>query len=208
MSGTSASPFDALLAAVAANATARVERAEDRAHTERRALVTAAEDDVRALEQAAREIGQARGRAVEAALSAEARTEMRAVAEGAFDRLAERFLRRVRLALEGLPPTPRYAGALASWTRSAAARMDGPTEVFAAPDQREAVYDALLAAGAKDFRVRADRRVRCGFVVRDLDGRTRIDRRPDALLAEHAQALRALLSEMAPLPPEADAGDG
>jgi hypothetical protein len=53
------------------------------------------------------------------------------------------------------------------------------------------VYDALLAAGARDFRVLADPRIRAGFVARDGDGRTLLDRRPRALVEER----RSLLGE-------------
>ena len=67
--------------------------------------------------------------------------------------------------------------------------------MHAAARDREAVYDALLEAGAEDFHVRVDRHVRAGFVVRDPDGRTVLDRRPEAVVEERGEELRLLLAE-------------
>ncbi|MHC5012497.1 MAG: hypothetical protein ACYTG6_16395, partial [Planctomycetota bacterium] len=114
----------------------------------------------------------------------------------------ERFLVRVRMALEALPDGPRYDEALRAWATGAARVLDRPADVFAAARDREGIYDALIAAGATDFQVHADRRIKVGFVVRDADGRTLVDRRPEAILAERSAALRQLLEERTPAPPE------
>jgi vacuolar-type H+-ATPase subunit E/Vma4 len=191
-------PFAGLLDAVLEDVRAEVGRIHDRAANEARALVEAAEAHVEGLERAARELGEVRGRAAEAALERDADAEVANVAGAAFDRLAERFLQRVETALAALPGTPRYGEALSAWARAAARAIDRPADVTSAPRDRERVYDALLAAGARDFRVLADPRVRAGFVVRDGDGRTILDRRPDALVRERADALRDLLRAAVP----------
>jgi hypothetical protein len=73
--------------------------------------------------------------------------------------------------------------------------MDRPADVFVEAAHRAVLYDALLEAGARDFRLHADARVHVGFVVRDLDGRTLLDRRPEALVAERRAELLDLLRE-------------
>ena len=120
---------------------------------------------------------------------------------GAFDRLAERFLKRVETALEGLRDTPRYDGTLARWATTAASAMDGPADVYAAAEDRGPLYEALLAAGATDFQVHVDRSIRLGFVVRDMDGKTILDRRPEAIVEQLRGELRNLLRERVPAPP-------
>ena len=192
---------DALLEVLVDHARRGVVRLEDRVQVRRREILDQAEEHVRALESAVDDIGRTRGEAAETSLDLEAEAEIRGVLEGAFDRLEERFVRRVGLALEALPSTPDYAPALRAWAKAAVKVFSGPAEVFAAPRDGEALYDALLEAGAHDFRVVADRSITCGFVARDLDGRTLIDRRPDALLEEHAASLSALLERVVPTPP-------
>ncbi len=189
-----------LLDAVIEHAHARCRHAEDRAAARRRELLLAAEDHVHALEEAAREIGRTRGASADLAASREARAEVEKVASEAFDRLLERFERRVKLALEALPSSPRYGDAIGGWARAAARQIDGPVEVHTAPRDREAVYEALLQAGVEDFRVRAERRIGCGFVVRDMDGRTVADLRPEALVASRRPDLRRLLEAVVPRP--------
>ena len=63
----------------------------------------------------------------------------------------------------------------------------------------------LLEAGAEDFRVLIDRKTRAGFVVRDLDGRTVIDCRPEALVDGARDMLRGLLREAVPDTPTTSA---
>jgi vacuolar-type H+-ATPase subunit E/Vma4 len=191
-----------LLRSVVAASRARTAAAEAAAGREAREAIEGAEAHVEALVRAARNLGRVRGRAVDASATTEAEREVRALLDGARGRLRERFLARVVLAVGALPGTPRYARALATWAGEARALMEAPTEVFAAPRDREAVYDALLAAGAEDFRVLADRRIACGFVVRDADGRTVIDRRPEAVVEAHAERLGALLGEVHAVLPE------
>jgi vacuolar-type H+-ATPase subunit E/Vma4 len=183
-----------LLALVLEEGRAEVRRVEDRATNEARRIVADAEERVDDVTRAARALGRERGTVADRSFDREAEAEIRRVHERAFDALADRFLRRLQRALEELPGTPRYPAALATWARRAAAAMDRPADVLAAPAQRPAVYEALLAAGARDFRVHADHAVRSGFVVRDLDGRTLLDVRPGALLAEHGPALRTWLA--------------
>lgn len=197
--------LEVLLDAVADHARRRLVKLDGRTARRRREILAAAEEHVRALEVAAEDLGDVRGRAVEASVEASAEAEVREVVEGAFDRLCERFLRRVRSALDALPEEPGYADALRAWASEAASRMSGPCEVFAAPKDADPVYEALLAADAVDFRVLTDRRVRCGFVVRDLDGRTVLDRRPEALLEERAEALREILQGATPPAPTLEA---
>jgi vacuolar-type H+-ATPase subunit E/Vma4 len=196
--------MERLLALVLEEARAEVARIEDRAANEARRLLGEAEERVEDVTRAARDLGRERGAVADRSLEREADAEVEGIRRTAFDALAQRFLRRVERALEDLPATPRYAAALSAWARRAAAAMDRPCDVLAAPAQRPAVYDALLAAGARDFRVHADHAVRCGFVVRDLDGRTVLDLRPAALVAEHAASLRDLLeARVEPFAPEA-----
>jgi vacuolar-type H+-ATPase subunit E/Vma4 len=200
---------DRLLALVLEEGRAEARRVEDRATNEARRLVNDAEERVEDVTRAARALGRERGAVADRSYDREAEAEIRTVHDRAFDALADRFLRRLARALEELPATPRYPAALAAWARRAAAAMDRPADVLAAPAQRPAVYDALLAAGARDFRVQADHAVRSGFVVRDLDGRTILDVRPAALLAEHGADLRAwLAARVPPFRPDSPGGSG
>ncbi|MFV1958465.1 MAG: hypothetical protein ACC662_03525 [Planctomycetota bacterium] len=201
---------DGLLQAIVRQAEFCARREQDQSANEKRRLVQEAEEHVEALERAVKQIGEVRGRAASTAIEEQADEEIRTVWESAFDRLCERFLARVRLALESQPGTPRYPAAVAAWAASAATCLDSPGEVFCAARDREIVYDALLAAGARDFRVRADPKVHAGLVLRDLDGRILLDRRPAALVDEHAAALRDLLRAHVPpasLPSDAGRGD-
>ena len=186
---------------VAEDVLSDLHRDADRATNEARRVVAEAEQRVEGLTAAAQRLGRARGSAVESSTQREAERESASVTTTAFGALRERFAARVRLALQALPGTPRHARALATWAREAAARMDRPADVYVEGVHRAAVYDALLAAGARDFRVHADPRVHVGFVVRDLDGRTLLDRQPEALLAERREALDALLGARLPAPP-------
>jgi len=188
---------------VVEDAEAAARRIEDRALNQARDLVQDAHDRLDDLTRAARDLGRTRGQAAERAEAEAAEREVAGVEAGALDALAERFLRRVTLALEGLPgadPT-RYGRALAAWARAAPSKLDAPAEVFTAKRDRRAVYEALLAAGATDFHVRIDHRVHVGFVARDLDGRTLHDSRPAALVEAHAAALRTLLEGRVARPP-------
>lgn len=190
--------LEALAEAVVAEAERRLARAHDRAANRERDQIAAAEAHVAALERAARDLGDARGGAVATAVAHEADAEIARAEAERVQRLEERFLQRVRTRLEALPGTDRYPAALAAWARTAAGRMDRPAEVSTTPRDRTAVYEALLAAGAEDFQVLEERRIGCGFVVRDLDGRTLLDRTPDAIVEERSEALRALLAERLP----------
>ncbi len=201
MRGEGEPDMERLVDAVVDHARRHLAHLEDRTTNRGREIRRGAEDHVRALETAAEELGDARGKAVEASVDLAADREIAEVVDGAFERLLERFVRRVRLSLEELPSRERYADALRTWARQAVRSMTGPAEVFTSPKQREAVYDALLAAEARDFRVVGDRRITSGFVVRDLDGRTLLDRRPDALLEQHAGDLRRLLEGVVPEAP-------
>ncbi len=187
--------MERLLALALEEGRAEVRRVEDRAANEARRIVAEAEDRIDEVTRAARDLGRERGAVADRALEREADAEIESVRRRAFDALAERYLAGVLRALEDLPSSPRLADVLRAWAARAARAMDRPADVYAAPSDRPAVYDALLAAGAHDFRVHADHAVRVGFVVRDLDGRTLLDARPDALLAEAAPALRADLAE-------------
>ena len=201
MSDPSASPFDALVSVVLEDVRLGLRRIEDRAVNRARAVVEDAEVHVEELARAANELGSVRGAAVASSFDRQADVEIADVQAGAGDRLADRFLQRVQTALEGLRSSERYEGALRSWAKSAATAMDRPADVFAAPEDRETIYDALLAAGASDFQIHADRGIRVGFVVRDLDGRTLLDRRPSALVDANAAALRAMLKRRLPALP-------
>lgn len=186
---------------VAEDALAELHRQTDRLTNEARRVVAEAEERVAGMASAARRLGAARGAAVETAVQRAAEAEATAVARGAFEALLDRFVVRVRLALAALPGTPRHAAALASWAREAAGKMDRPTDVHVEAPLRSAVYEALLTAGARDFRVHADARVHVGFVVRDLDGRTVFDARPESLVAAHREELADLLRASLPAPP-------
>ncbi len=201
--------LEPLADAVVQSSAARLRRVMDDATNRARAIVSEAEDRLAELESAAQEIGRVRGQATESAYERDADEEIEGVVAGAFDRLFERFQQRVRLALDALPEDPEaYAPAMQAWAQRAVAAMQGPSEVFAAARDRELLYDALLSAGAADFRVLVDRKTRVGFVLRDLDGRTVFDCRPTALVDQGAGALRALLSEAVPETPADDHGRG
>lgn len=205
MSANAAAPsLDALARVVVEDAQAAVRRLRDRRANEARDLLRAAEEHVEELEHATRELGRVRGAALEEAFQREADREIRSVLEGSFERLFERFEIQVQTALEGLRETDRYDRALAAWAAAAVRVLDGPADVHAAPEDRQAIYDALLEAGAVDFQVHRDRAIRLGFVVRDLDGRTLLDRRPEAILSERSADLRELLRASVPTPPSAD----
>jgi vacuolar-type H+-ATPase subunit E/Vma4 len=193
--------LERLAQVVAEDVVADLNRETDRARNEARRVVHEAEERAETLAAAARRLGSARGSAVQAAAEREAERQARAVTTAAFDALAERFVTRVRLALQALPGTPPPPAALTAWAREAAVRMDRPSEVFVEAQHRPVLYEALLAAGARDFRVRADPRVHVGFVVRDLDGRTLVDRRPETLVVERRAELLELLRSRLPAPP-------
>ena len=194
--------LETLARIVVEDARAAAGRAEDRAVNAARALVTEAEDRIADLDRAARELGRTRGVAVDEAQAQAALAEVQALEAGAFDALLERFLRRVRMGLEALPKDEaRYHAALQRWAVEAAAHMDAPAEVFTAKRDRAVVYDALLASEARDFHVQVEHRIHVGFVVRDLDGRTLFDARPDARIEAQAEGLRRLLEQAVPEPP-------
>ena len=196
--------LDALAAVVLEDARIASRRLRDRAANEARAAVLAAEEHVAALEEAARDLGRVRGAATEEAFQREADTEIRTVFDGALDRLAERFEIKVKTALEGLRASGRYPAALGTWAKAARTVMSGPTDVFAAPEDRDTLYEALIEAGAEDFQVQLDRNLRVGFVVRDLDGRTLFDRTPAAIVERLRSELRDVLEARVPSPPSAD----
>ena len=197
--------LNALVEVVLQDADRGCRRAEDRALNEARRLVTEAEDHVRELSDAALSLGRVRGEAARAAAQQAAERAVAGLRSNAFEQLYDRFTRRLSLAIQSLPDTlpdmlheeGAYESALRHWGAEAAA-IDGPFEVFTAKRDRLAVYEALLDAGATDFSVHIDRLCKAGFVVRDLDGRVVLDRRPDALIGENEAALRALLSERVP----------
>jgi len=193
--------LDRLVDVVLSNVRSQLRRLEDRGVNRRRELMAAAEEHAAALESAARELGAIRGRAAETSVEEAAKAELTEVVDGAFERLAERFLRRVQLEVEKLPDTDRYGEALGTWARQAARRFEGPVDVFTSPRDRQPVFEALMAAGAEDFQVHIERRITCGFVVRDPDGRTVVDRRAPAMVAERKDELLGLLRESAPPPP-------
>ena len=194
--------LEALARVVVEDAEAAARRLEDRALNQGRREVEEAEQRIADLARAARDLGRTRGRAAEAAEVRAGETEIEGVEARAFDALFERFLRHLTMALKSLPDSPRYAGALGAWAGHATSAIDGPVEVFCAKRDRAAVYEALLAAGATDFHVRIDHRVHVGFVVRTLDGHTRYDCRPQALVEQHTSALRALLEASVPPAPK------
>lgn len=198
-------PLDTLVGGVVEDAQAAARRLRDRAANEARAAVLAAEEHVSALAEAARDLGRVRGSAAEEAFQREADLEIRTVRDGSFDRLFERFELKVQTALEELRTSGRYETALKAWAKSAAGAMDHqPSDVLAGPEDLDAVYEALIEAGARDFQVHLDRGLRIGFVVRDLDGRTLFDRRPEAIVDRLRDALRDLLRARVPTPPSAD----
>ncbi len=186
--------FHALVDIILEDADRGSRRAEDQAVNEARRLVIDAEDHVRELSEAAKNLGRVRGEAAKDAARLEAEREVASLRAEAFTQLYDRFARRLTLSIQSLPDTEDYVGALRHWAREAAA-VDGPMEVFAAKRDRLAVYEALLDQGATDFSVHVDRRCVTGFVVRDLDGRVVLDRRPNALIETHETALQALLRE-------------
>ncbi|MDJ0972947.1 MAG: hypothetical protein QNJ98_00630 [Planctomycetota bacterium] len=190
--------LDKLVATVLDDADRACLAEEDRALGEARKIELAAEDRLAELEGAARDLGRARGMAVDRAREAEADREIDGIHAGAADQLWSRFRRHLLLALDGLPGTDGYGDALAAWAAHAARRIDRPVEVFAARRDRTAVYEALLDAGARDFQVQVERRHTVGFVVRDLDGRTVYDCRPEALLEGQEEALQALVASRVP----------
>ncbi len=190
-----------LVRIVVEDAEAACRRVQDQATNQARDVVLEAQDRVDELTRAARELGRTRGLAAEAAEAEAARREIGVVEAGAFDALFERFSRRVLLGLKELPQSERYGAALHAWAQRAPAHVDAPAEVFTAKRDRRAVYEALLAAGLEDFHVRVDHRVHVGFVVRDLEGRTLYDCRPDALVGAHEAELRALLERAVPAAP-------
>lgn len=190
--------LDKLVALLVDDAEREVARERDRALGEARRQIAAAEDEAAQWRRAAAELGRLRGRAVDQAEAEAARRELETLRERAFEALGERFLARVLLALGARAEGPDRAGVLARWARPAAACVTGPVEVFCARRDRDAVYEALLGAGLADFRVLADHRVHAGFVLRDLDGRTLVDRRPEALVAERRAELLAGLAAQVP----------
>ena len=111
----SAAAFDSLVDVVLEDVEAAIRRQEDRAVNEARGLVESAEEHVDELERAARELGRVRGQAAEETFQREADAEIREVLRGAFERLFDRFVLRVKTALEGLRETSRYADALLNW---------------------------------------------------------------------------------------------
>lgn len=190
------------------DAATRARREAHRARAEVRRLAEETEERLAALRHAARALGRTRGSAAERALEAEADREVAAVFDGARAAFAERFRRRLVVALGELPREPeRYTLALARWARDAAAAFDRPVEVRTLRASREAVYEALLAAGADDFQVVGDPKVHVGFVALDADGRTVFDARPAALVAARQAEIDAALEEtLEPfLPPVAEA---
>lgn len=192
---THAGDLDALARRVADDVVDDLRRAEERARAEARRIVLEAQDYADDLARAARRLGSARGSAVAQAAERAGAAEAQALHARALDAVFERLLARLATALSALPGTERHAAALAHWAREAVQRAPGPVEVSCEAALRPAVYDALLAAGLVDLRVLADPRVRVGFVVRDLDGRLVLDRRPEALLAERRAELRHLLEQ-------------
>lgn len=210
---TEARALETLARIVVEDAESRCRRAEDRALNESRRLVGEAEDQIADLDRAARELGRTRGQAADAAQEAAAIHEVAALETSAFERLRERFERRVLMALRELPKDEtRYAAALRAWARAGADVLEGPVEVFTAKRDRAEVYAALLATSARDFHVRVEPRVHVGFVARDLEGRVLFDARPEALVAARSDALSALLERAVaeaprlqptqPVPPE------
>ncbi len=184
------------------DATRALRRDDDQARNEGRALHAAAQAHVDELMRAAKDLGRVRGEAHETTVQAEADAEVADVAGAAFEALSERFERRVLLALQELAGD---AAALEGWAAQSVLRMDGPAEVSCAKRDRRAVYDALLAAGGRDFQVLTDHRTHVGFVVRDLDGRTLVDCRPEGLLEANREPLRALLRRAVPVYTPSDA---
>ncbi|MGE0193098.1 MAG: hypothetical protein AB7T63_13775 [Planctomycetota bacterium] len=185
-----------LASLVVEDAARRARRETHRALAEARQLVTDAEDHVEALRRAAKALGRTRGSAAEAALQREAEREVEGVLASARQAFAERFHRRLALALEErLRDDQQQRTAFALYARRAAASITGPVEIRTLAARREAVYDAFLAAGVEDFQVVGDPRIHAGFVVRDLDGRTVFDARPAAIVEAHADAIAGWLDE-------------
>jgi len=194
--------LEALAKVVVEDAQAVFRREEDRALNDARRLVLEAEDRIADLTTAAKALGRTRGQAAEDAEVQAGETEIAGVEDGAFAALFERFLRHVLMGAKALPQAAHYGTALTAWAQHAEAAIDGPVEVFCAKRDRETVFAALLASGATDFHVQIDHRVHGGFVVRNLEGRTRYDCRPEALVEAARDPLRALLERSVPPPPQ------
>lgn len=194
----SKTPLSKLAEIVIEDADRASRREEDRALAEARKIEREAEDRLEEMLAAARSLGEARGKVADQAIGQEATREIEAIHRGAMNRLYERFQRRVELALDALPSSGRYPEALRAFAARAAAAADAPVEVFCAKRDREAVYEACLEAGLADFQVKVLRKHTVGFVVRDLDGRTVLDARPDALVRDGGDVLRALLEAGVP----------
>jgi len=175
-------------------------REEDAVRADLRKARLAAEDDLERARATARELGAVQGSTVREMMQEDASEEIARLQQGAFDALAERFMRRVGLALQSLRENGQYETALVGWAAHAARLMDGPTEVTTARGDRRSVYDALLAAGAEDFQVLGSPRMQQGFVVRDLEGHTLFDTRPESLLREAREGcierLRAFVGDL------------
>ncbi|MDA1195963.1 MAG: hypothetical protein O2894_12365 [Planctomycetota bacterium] len=194
--------LEALARVVVEDAEAACRREEDRARNAGRAVVLEAEDRIAELTAAAKELGRTRGRAVEVAEVRAGEAEIATLEAGALDALFERFLRHVLMAIKALPQSPGYDAAVRAWAGHAARTPAGPCEVSCAKRDRPLVYAALVAAGVTDFQVLVDHRVHGGFVLRELDGRTRYDCRAEALVEAARAPLRALLEQGVPPPPE------
>ena len=183
-------PFRKLIDTVLADAKVVCRRIHDRGVNASRDLVHAAEKEVESLSAAARELGSKRGATAEAACMRSAQREVETVLRASRGSLVERFEARVRMALNQLRQSPRYERAIASHFAVCAAKvMDRPSEVRVAKQDRDAVYDALLEAGAEDFQVVVDHAQTVGFEVLDLDGRRLYSCRPDALIDTHQERL-------------------
>jgi vacuolar-type H+-ATPase subunit E/Vma4 len=192
--------LERLVAHVVEEAAAEVRRVFDRSLNESRRLVLEQEDRVHDLTQAARELGRVRGRAAEAVVAHEAEAEAAEVRRAARAALLERFLVRVRGALDDLAKDERYGDALAAFARRVAAAQEGRAlDVACAPRDRQRVFAALLAAGVQDVHVVGEERVRVGLVARDLDGRTVLDATPPALVEGSRDRLAALLDVAFPV---------
>ena len=199
--------LQALARVVMEDADTQSRRLEDRCRNEARALVEAAHAHVAQLRDAVRALGRTRGMAATAALAREAAHEIEAIHAGSYEALEERFRRRITLAVAEVRADPaRYAAALRAWAKRAAPLMTVPCDIGVTRSDRAAVYEALLEAGAEDFHVVHDPLVHMGFVVRDQDGRTVFDARPEALADSMGVDLAALLRRhVAPFDPDGEA---
>lgn len=191
----------ALIERIVGEARDVLRREEDAVRADMRGARLAAEDELERARATARELGTVQGATVREMMQEDAAEEIGRIQEGAFDALAERFMRRVSLALQSLRENGQYETALAGWAARAARTMEGPTEVTTARGDRRAVYDALLAAGAEDFQVLGSPRMQQGFVVRDLEGHTLFDTRPESLLRDaHDACIEGLRTFVGPMP--------